>query len=411
MKKLQYGTITFPAVKSTKSNSVHYVTIFYYERQGVHKSNRDQRWYTSALTTIRYDKLDESELSKISKKIKVFIEDYLPYDEIKKRLDRHTGAILNTFKNALSTLPLSDKALMEILSLPPLRKGKIALLSDGELNDVVTGVGAVGGAVAGAASWGNIPVSAIAGGATAGVTGSVLALGATSFAGGYAIGTVVNKGLDGFVGWATDGKSNSLGAWLYELTEDDSDSDSQSNSTSEEQGSTQDSSSQSSDDNEEEDASSSEDDSSSDTNEEASSSEDSDDDEDTNATDSTPVPDVLNPASTGLYMLYLSSKLGASALRQQLTAIDIMRGSALGIPISRDTLPIMLELDQFLGGFFLKALKKSVSVRITRYGGVIATTTVSPINVTAMTNFGLIDPNPLDMMFFGETTNTLGFVY
>ncbi len=69
-----------------------------------------------------------------------------------------------------------------------------------------------------------------------------------------------------------------------------------------------------------------------------------------------------------------------------------------------------LEIDQMIGGAYLKQVTQAVNARRNMYGQREEKTWSSEINPTRLTNYGLINPMPLDIVFFGQTVDTSGFI-
>ena len=285
----------------------------------------------------------------------------------------------------------------------------------GAAGDLGAGAGLVGGAAGTSALIGStVGTTEITLGAfVAGATGFGLALGGIAvigaFAGGYLIGTGLYKGAGAISDWVSGDDDADDPVSLVNSDEDaggggDGDSDSDAGGDGDGDSDDDDAGGDGDGGSNDDDAGSGGDGGSDDDDAGNGGDGDSDDGDAGIGGDSTPTPDD-EPFAAGALLLYLATGLGSEQVEQQRRAIEILRGGAIGVPEKQEV--NVFALDAHIASAYIKLITRQIEAKKNQYGWLVQSFTTGPINYSALPNFGLINPSPLDLIFFGQTNKTL----
>lgn len=448
-RKVHYGGFCWPVAVNRGLTRAQFAVVTFADLPGA--SRPTTRLSSATLVNLDLVALGGETLAALSQAVASLLRRGEAVDIVKQRLDRGLEAMLAAQRGRHGVELITDDHLQSLLGSPALAAGRVAMTSDG-VTDLAAGAGSVAAAIATSSGWmgvtraGSIPVGAIFGGGTATVLAGVAAQGTAAFVGGYAIGTAADRGLGLLAGYLTDGEYNSLGSWMYGQgdpeeeaarmretlgleAEDALDAGTGAGTGSDDAGSGDDSSAgtesagpesggeedggtgagTSDEDDSEDDDSENDTDAESDSSDE-SAADDAGNDEDTPGTEGagTTLPPGFDYSGSGLGILtlYAATRLGGQAARQQLRALEIVAGGALGVDRDRDSFSVWAHVDEMLGGVYLRHVERGLQARGGRYGLRDRETSSGELDATRLANYGLTYPSPLDALFRGRTVRT-----
>ena len=240
---------------------------------------------------------------------------------------------LRALSGANSVRQITDQELVALLGTPGMRPSNASLASKDPLLE-------------GYESFVDFVEGATGAAATAQGAGAPIPPHVTVAGGAFVAGSFVGEQADGLIGMlisaGTDGESDSLGEWIYNLLCGDSDDVNCGSSG-----------------------------------------------------DGTTLPPELDAGTAaGLINLHLATGLAGGELRQQLKGLEVAGGADVGITRERADLAAWLAIDEQLGGAYTRSIERGLDARGSQHGIRDGISPAGGIDPTQVFNYGRITPMP-----------------